>query len=150
MDNLARLRDPKSGVAAGFIQGGTVTKEEAAGLDSLGTVFYEPLWFFYRSGIGDGMQALRGRRVSIGPEGSGAHALALELIKRTKLDALVGKFVALPLQAAAEKLIVGEIDAAFMVASWDSPVVQQLVNAKGIELTDFPRADACISRCTHF
>jgi hypothetical protein len=83
--------------------------------------------------------------VSIGPEGSGAHALALELIKRTKLDALVGKFVALPLQAAAEKLIVGEIDAAFMVASWDSPVVQQLVNAKGIELTDFPRADAYIA-----
>jgi hypothetical protein len=40
---------------------------------------------------------------------------------------------ALAPQAAAEKLIAGEIDAAFIVTGWDSPVVQSLLNADGIE-----------------
>ncbi|MFY9601882.1 MAG: hypothetical protein WAR02_16735, partial [Pseudolabrys sp.] len=66
LENLARLRDPRSGVGVGFIQGGTNTQKESPDVESLGTVFYEPLWFFYRSEIGDNIQALRGRRVSIG------------------------------------------------------------------------------------
>jgi hypothetical protein len=41
MENLVRLRDPKSGVSVGFIQGGTTTKKESPELESLGTVFYE-------------------------------------------------------------------------------------------------------------
>ena len=45
---------------------------------------------------------------------------------------------------AAEKLIAGDIDVAFMVASWGSPVVQRLITAEGIQLRSFPRADAYI------
>ncbi|MFZ0425097.1 MAG: TAXI family TRAP transporter solute-binding subunit [Xanthobacteraceae bacterium] len=145
VENLARLRDPKSGVSVGFIQGGTVSKADSAGLESLGTVAYEPLWLFYRGEIGAGMQALRGRRVSIGPEGSGARALALELIRKTRFDTIVGEFSGLTLEDAATKLIAGDIDAAFIVASWDSPVVQRLINADGIQLTSFARADAYLA-----
>ena len=85
---------------------------------SWGTVFYEPLWLFYRSEIGEGIQALRGRRLSIGPEGSGGRALALELVKRTNIS---GEFLGLTPRIAAEKLITGDIDAAFIVTSWDFP-----------------------------
>jgi TRAP-type uncharacterized transport system substrate-binding protein len=145
LENLARLRDPESGVGVGFIQGGTTTKNESPNLESLGTVFYEPLWFFYRSEIGGGMQGLRGRRLSIGPEGSGGRALALELVKRTKIDSIVGELLGYAPQVAAEKLIAGDIDAAFIVTGWDSPVVQRLLNAKGIELASFPRADAYVA-----
>jgi TRAP-type uncharacterized transport system substrate-binding protein len=145
IENLARLRDPESGVGVGFIQGGTTTKKESPNLESLGTVFYEPLWFFYRSEIGGGMQGLRGRRVSIGPEGSGGRALALELVKRTKIDSIVGELLGYAPQVAAEKLIAGDIDAAFIVTGWDSPVVQRLLNAKGIELASYPRADAYVA-----
>ncbi|MFZ2092256.1 MAG: TAXI family TRAP transporter solute-binding subunit, partial [Pseudolabrys sp.] len=142
LENLARLRDPRSGVGVGFIQGGTTTQKESPDVESLGTVFYEPLWFFYRSEIGDNIQALRGRRVSIGPEGSGARALALELIKRFKLDTIIGEISGYAPQAAAEKLIAGDIDAAFIVTTWDSPVVQHLISAQGIGLASVPRADA--------
>jgi hypothetical protein len=147
IENLARLRDPKSGVDVGFIQGGTTTKKESPELESLGTLFYEPLWFFYRREIGEasGMPALRGRRISIGPEGSGTRALALELVKRTKIDSIVGELLALTPQVAAESLIAGEIDAAFIITAWDSPVVQRLINAKGIELGSFQRADAFLA-----
>ena len=145
LENLARLRDPRSGVGVGFIQAGTTTQKESPDVESLGTVFYEPLWFFYRSEIGDNIQALRGRRVSIGPEGSGARALALELVKKFKLDTIIGEISGYAPQAAAEKLIAGDIDAAFIVTTWDSPVVQRLISAQGIGLASVPRADAYIA-----
>lgn len=145
LENLARLRDPKSGVDVAFIQGGTTTEKESPDVEALGTIFYEPLWFFYRSEIGDGLRALRGRRVSIGPEGSGTRALALELIKRFKLDTVIGEISGFTPQAAADKLIAGDIDAAFIITGWDSPVVQQLMDAKDIALAAAPRADAYIA-----
>ena len=142
LENLALLRDPRSGIGVAFIQGGTTNKKESPDVMSLGAVFYEPLWLFYRSEIGEGIQALRGRRLSIGPEGSGGRALALELVKRTNIS---GEFLGLTPRIAAEKLITGDIDAAFIVTSWDSPVVQHLMTAKGIELASYPRADAYVA-----
>lgn len=68
--------------------------------------------------------------------------MALDLAKRTRVDTIVSAFLDLPPVAAAEKLIVGDIDAAFIVTGWDSPVVQRLVSAKGIDIGSFQRADA--------
>src|SRR5499426_3262416 len=48
------LRDPRSGVSVGLMQGGVVGVMQGggaantAGLESLGTVAYEPLWWFRR------------------------------------------------------------------------------------------------------
>ena len=145
LDNLARLHDRRSGVQVGFIQGGTTTKEESPNVESLGTVFFEPLWVFYRSGIGRGIEAFRSRRVSIGPEGSGGRALALEILKRNKIDAIVGELLGFPPQEAADKLIAGEIDIAFIVSGWDSPVVRRLMEADGIEVVSAPRPDALVA-----
>jgi len=145
VENLRQLRDSKSGISVGFIQGGITTKKESPQLESLGTIFYEPLWLFTRAEIGDGVQALRGRRLSIGPEGSGGRALALQIMSRTKIDSIIGELSGFAPQVAAEKLIAGEIDAAFIVTGWESPVVQSLLNAKGIEVKGFQRADAYIA-----
>jgi TRAP-type uncharacterized transport system substrate-binding protein len=145
LENLRRLRDSKSGVSVGFTQGGTTTKKESPELESLGTIFYEPLWLFRRGEIGEGAQGLRGRRLSIGPEGSGGRALALQIISRTKLDSIIGELSGFPPQVAAEKLIAGDIDAAFIVTGWESPVIQSLLNAKGIEADSYLHADALIA-----
>ena len=91
------------------------------------------------------MQALRGRRLSIGPEGSGGRALALQIIERTKIDSIIGELSAFAPQVAAEKLIAGDIDAAFVVTAWESPVVQTLLKAKGIELSSFQHAEAFVA-----
>ncbi|WP_083632817.1 TAXI family TRAP transporter solute-binding subunit [Bradyrhizobium sp. NAS96.2] len=143
--NLRYLLDPTSQVSVGFIQGGTTTRKEAPKLESLGTVFYEPLWLFRRAGIGEGVQGLRGRRLSIGAEGSGGRALAQRVVERTRLDSIVGELSGFPPQAAAEKLIAGDIDAAFIVTAWESPVVQSLLHATGIELSSAQRADAFVA-----
>ena len=50
VENLALLRDPHSGVNIALVQGGSVG--QAVGeLESLGTLFYEPLWIFHRGGL---------------------------------------------------------------------------------------------------
>jgi TRAP-type uncharacterized transport system substrate-binding protein len=147
-ENLARLRDPHSGVSVGFIQGGITTQKESPDLVSLGAIFYEPLWLFHQRELelnGLNLNALRGRKVSIGPEGSGTRALSLELLRRNGIsqDAFVP--MALSPEEAGRKLLNREIDAVFMLTSWDSMVVRQLLAAETIELASFPRADAYVA-----
>ena len=146
-ENLALLLDPHSGVSVGLIQGGTVGADVSSKLESLGTVFYEPLWLFRKRGSGNRGLAedLRGRRISIGPVGSGTRALSLELLKRNRIDGQVSELLALASQAAGEKLSSGEIDAAFILGAWEAPIVQKLLADERIELASFPNADAYIA-----
>jgi len=141
LDNLRRLQDSRSGISVGFIQSGTTSRKESPQLESLGTVFYEPLWLFRRAG----QQGLQDRRISIGPEGSGGRALALQILSRTKLDSVVGELSGFAPKVAAEKLIVGEIDAAFIVTGWESPVVQSLLKTGDIEAAGYQYADALVA-----
>lgn len=146
VENRGLLLDPHSGVSVGLIEGGINYTDDTSGLESLGTVFYEPLWWFHKREIrGVGVDGLRGQKVSIGPEGSGTRALSLELAKRTGMERQVDEWLALPPRAAGEKLLAGEIDVAFMMTSWESPVVQQLLADQRIELSGFPHADAFVA-----
>lgn len=146
LENLSQLRDPHSGVSVGFVQGGTADHRDSSDLLSLGTIFYEPLWLFHRRELEfTGLSSLRGRKVSIGPEGSGTRALSLELLQRNGIaqDALVP--IALSPEEAGERLLNREIDAAFMLTSWDSEVVRRLLADQAVELASFPRADAYVA-----
>ena len=145
-ENLALLRDPRSGVSLALMQGGIIGPDDAAGLDPLGTIFYEPLWLFHRRELqGDGLDALRGRKVSVGPEGGGTRVLALELLRRSGLESQTGELLALGPQASSDKLLAGEIDAAFMMSAWDSPVVQTLLADGRIALASYSRADTYVA-----
>src|SRR5262245_1623962 len=144
VENLALLRDPKSGVDMALVQGGSIGNS-AGELESLGTLFYEPLWIFHRGGVeGATLAALRGRQVSIGPVGRGSHALLLRLLKLNEMDQGV-ELLTLPPEDAADKLLAGEIDAAALLASWDAPVVQQLITNDQVELLNLARADAYVA-----
>jgi len=155
LENLARLRDPRSNVDVGFLQSGITSRKEAPGLESLGTIFYEPLWFFYREEIiggkdlqrlrDKGIEIFRGKKISIGPEGSGTRALTLKLFALNGIDQHFATLLSLTPQESGDKLLRGEIDGALMLTSWDAPVVQRLLTAKGIELASFPRTNAYIA-----
>ena len=146
VEKLAMLRDPRSGVECRSDAGWHCRRGEQIGTRIAGTLFYEPLWWFHRREIqGVGVDGLRGRKISIGPEGSGTRALALELIKRIGIEGRSANCWPCAPPAAAEKLFAGEIDVAFMVTAWDSPVVQQLLTDDRIGLSGFPRADAFIA-----
>src|SRR5262245_8386669 len=146
VENHALLLDPHSGVSVGLIEGGIGGAGDVSGLESLGTLFYEPLWWFHQREIrGVGVDGLRGQKVSIGPQGCGTRALSLGLAKRTGMERQVGEWLALAPRVAGEKLLAGDIDVAFMMTSWESPVVQQLLSDERIELSGFPHADAFVA-----
>jgi TRAP transporter TAXI family solute receptor len=145
IENLAMLHDPHSGVSVALVQGGSVGAGQKSGLESLGTLFYEPMWWFHRREIqGEGVPSLLGRKVSIGPEGSGTRALALSLIKAAGIEQQV-EWLPLAPRESADKLLAGEIDVAFMMTSWESPVVRQLLADERVELSGFPRAAAYVA-----
>jgi len=146
VENLARLRDPSSGMSVGFSQGGLTDARQSPELVSLGTMFYEPLWFFCRGdGCGQGVRNLRGKKISIGPEGSGTRALVERLLALNGFDDGAVEKLSFSAAESAEPLLRGEIDAAAMVASWSTPGVRKLLASTDIELIDFPRTDAYVA-----
>jgi TRAP-type uncharacterized transport system substrate-binding protein len=148
VDNLRRLEDPASGPSVGFVQGGTASVGDRAKstLVSLGTLNFEPLWFFHvRSLKAFTTEDLRGKRIDIGAEGSGTRALALRLLAANRIEAGFARFVALKPSEAAEQLLSGELSAAYLSEPWDSPVVQRLLTSGQVEPFNYPRADAYVA-----
>jgi len=147
-ENLALLLDPNSGVNVGLVQGGTIGAEASSKLESLGTLFYEPLWLFHKREVGNtkGHLDLRGRRISVGSLGSGTRELTLELLKRNGIDGQNSELLALTTKESEEKLLAGEIDALGTVNAWEAPIVQKLITDEHIELYSFAaRADAYVA-----
>ncbi len=145
VENLARLRDPRSGVSVGFVMAG-LAGAQGNGLLSLGTIAYEPFWLFERAaGRGIAAEGIVGKRVSISPEGSGTRALALEIVSLLGADRRASGLLGLQPREAADRLLRGEIDALALVASWDAPLVRQLAASPEVSLVAFPRADALVA-----
>ena len=116
--------------------------EDDSGLLSLGSLFYEPVWVFYR-GERDlsRLTELRGKRIAIGQEGSGVRQLAQQLLAANEIEA-GEQLVPLSGLSAAEELQQGRIDAAFIIASESAPVVQVLLRSPGIRLMSFAQSGA--------
>ena len=149
-ENLERLRDPRSGVDAGFVQAGTTDERESPDLVSLGTLFYEPLWVFRREGsMAQLLRDLPNATISVGEPGSATHPLALQLLALNHMDANVQLRIYAP-EEAARQLIAGKIDVAMMLAGWNSTAVQMLLHAPGIELMGLKRADAYVALAPKF
>jgi hypothetical protein len=131
-------------VAAALVQGGTSGKTpEEAGLRSLGSVYFEPLWVFHRRTLPVGrLTDLQGLRTAIGAEGSGTRSLALQLLADNGITPGNSPLLETGGQAAADALLNGELDAAFFVASPLSPVVRRLLEDGQIQLLSFARAEA--------
>jgi TRAP-type uncharacterized transport system substrate-binding protein len=146
VENLKRLNDRSAGVNVGFVQGGLTSEDQSPDLVSLGTLFYEPLWVFYRgSHPGARLERFRGTRISVGPEGSGTRALAMQLLALNDIDKSNAQLLPLSIPQAGNALLRGEIDAAIIVTSWDTPLVRQLLASSEIHLHNFERADAYVA-----
>jgi TRAP-type uncharacterized transport system substrate-binding protein len=145
-DNLARLRDPKSGVSAAFVQSGTTSAAESRDLVSLGTLFYEPLWIFCRCPLkGMAFHENLGTHVSIGPEGSATRALTLKLMKLNGVDPARFRLEGFTPGQAADAMLAGHLDSAIIDTAWGSPAVQRLIADPTINIANFPRADAYVA-----
>jgi TRAP-type uncharacterized transport system substrate-binding protein len=149
LENLKRLNDPAYRVDVGFVQGGLTDGVNVDKLVSLGSVFHEPLALFYRGKTPiSWLSELNGKRLAIGPVGSGTHALALILLKANGIEP-GGATVLLDLsgEKAAQDLLGNNIDAAFLMGdSATPPVMRTLLRTPGIRLLNFAQADAYARR----
>jgi TRAP transporter TAXI family solute receptor len=140
VENVKKLTAKEPPVDIGFVQGGISTGNKD--IIALGSVYYEPLWVFYR---GDStithITQLKDKKIAIGAEGSGTQALARIVLNKNgitnsaNLKPITGK------QAAAE-LKAGNIDVMFMVASPKSKLVQELLADEQTKIMSFQRAES--------
>jgi TRAP-type uncharacterized transport system substrate-binding protein len=157
-ENLALLNDAGAGVDIAFVQGGSadaVASEEGSTLQSLGSMFQEPVWLFYRSDSAqrllqqprlDRLVQLTGWRVNIGAPGSGVPVLAKRLLEANGIEAQSIALTEQPITPAVAELLEGRIDAVVLASAPESLMVQMLLQTPGIELFNFAQADAYTRR----
>ena len=105
VENVNLLRDEDSDVYVGMVQTGIADPAQCEKLNSLCSLYREPLWIFYRgSETVDRLSQLIGRRVAIGPEGSGTRAIARQLLQANSIDETQADFIAKSGNDAAEAL----------------------------------------------
>jgi TRAP-type uncharacterized transport system substrate-binding protein len=151
-ENLERLRNAEFEVDAAFIQGGTARLGEEDELVSLGDMYYEPLWIFYREAAlrgGNRVLDLKGKRVAIGGAGSGTHHLAMELLAANGLDAKNTKLIELGGLSLVESMQKSEVDAVFVVGPTQSSLVWALLYTPGVGLMSLAHAEAYTRRFPH-
>ena len=141
--NLQLLRDGK--VDLGFVQGGTSTYTEAdeAQLASLGSLFIEPLWLFYKSAADlSSLSALAGKRVNTGTPGSGVPSLMGKLFDSNRIDPATLTLSQLEQTPATVAFLGGDLDAIVFASAPESLMVQMLLQTPGVKLMNFAQSEA--------
>ena len=143
VENLTNLALEDSEVEVAFVQSGNGDADDYPGLVSLGSVYYEPVWIFYRgAALRDQLRQLRGKRIAVGAMGSGTRRLATQLLLVNQAWGSPTKTVDLSGDAAAEALLRGEVDAVFLVGPPEVPYVRRLLLAPEAKLLSFDRTAA--------
>jgi hypothetical protein len=148
-ENLKRLIDPKFRTDIGFVQGGVASGLNIDKLVSLGSVFPEPLLIFYRGAKPvELLSELKGKRLAIGPEGSGTRTLALALLAANGIEPGGGTvLIDQDLDDAAKIMIAGKIDAVFLAGdSAEVKTMRTLMRSPGIHLYSFIQAEGYARR----
>ena len=160
LENRAKLLDDDAGIAAAFVQTGSATADDAQWLSTIAGIYPEPMWVFYRA-TKPLMQAseLAGKKIAIGPRGSGTRHLALDVFAAYGVDLEAQPHLDITGREGAEALLKGkgtrkgkgkdkdedEVDAMVIVTGEESTVVQTLLREPGILLLEFPQS-AALSR----
>jgi TRAP transporter TAXI family solute receptor len=143
VENLDLLRSDPPGADFAFVQGGIGTATDTAGSEALGSVFHEPVFVLARRSLGAARLAdLAGRRIAIGPPGSGTRALALALLDFNGLALRPEETLPLGGQEARDALRAGQVDAAIFVIAHPLPSLGELLHDPALELLGFERAEA--------
>lgn len=149
--NLQWLREGKADF--GFVQGGSddLAAKQERGMESLGSLFVEPVWLFYREASAskvapdatlNTLGQLKGLRVNVGTEGSGVPSLMAKLIEVNRIDAKTIRISRLEQTPATVAFLNGELDALVFASAPESLMVQMLLQTPGIKLMNFAQSEA--------
>ena len=142
-DNEQFLHNPKSGVDVAFMHGGIVRPQERGHLSMLMTLYYEPLWIFYRDPATlTQLDELRGKQVAIGSPGSGIRTFVEPLLAANDITYSNTRLSPLVNLEALHALQRGEIDAALFIGQVQLPAVWEALHDPSLKLMSLDRADA--------
>src|SRR5262249_10801984 len=142
-ENLKLLADPRSGVDIALVQSGVSNSRQSPGLLSLGRVSYQALWLFYRGTEAlDNPRLIKGKRIAIGPVGSGTRLMALQVLGASGVNENTATLLPIAGAAAVEALNKGTLDAIFVANPPESPTVQALLRHSDVRLMNITRAEA--------
>lgn len=151
-DNLRLLREGKADL--GFVQGGTAETGalDDADLESLGSLFLEPVWLFYRETAApadttpphtlESLTQLPGLRINVGTPGSGVPNLVNKLLDSNRVDPHTLTLSQQEQTPAVVAFLGGELDAIVFASAPESPMVQMLLQTPGVKLMDFAQSEA--------
>lgn len=163
IDTLKALANPNSDVDAGLVKGGFAGSLQGRlastkardwhdttlpKMRSLGRLFYEPIWIFYRgNSVLKDLAQLRGKRIIVGTKQSGSRRIATQLLKANRVEAPESQLLEQDLGDDGQELVKGDVDAAILILPAESPRVQKLLRTEGIRLMDMAaEADAYTTR----
>ena len=147
VENLQLLSDKNSGVDVIFKQGGVETVSSSKDMVSLGSIYYEPLWVFYRANLSiHHLTDMLGMKIAIGLEGSGIKALSLKLLALNGVTPENSRFLHFGMVESVEKLIAGDIDVAFFVVATREKNITKLLYAPNVKMLSFRRGEAYTQR----
>jgi hypothetical protein len=150
VDNAQLLNDPASRVDAAFMQGGVIDPAQGGRIVMIASLYYEPLWVFYRGGDTlTRLDELRYRKIAIGAPGQGVRAFVEPLLAANNVTAFNSQLLPLANVEALRALQAGHIDAAMFVGGVQSPAIYQALNDANLKLMSFSRADAYVRRFPH-
>lgn len=145
--NLNALKDANSDVQAGIVQGGLANGIDAPNLNSMGRLLTEPVWIFYRSPDKlDHITQLKGKRILIGPEGSGTSFLAKKLLDANGITPENSTLISMELPDYVDAMSNGAADAGFLVLGAEARTVQRLLRLPDTKLMSMAQADALMQR----
>ena len=150
VENYHLLKAEDSDVDFGFVHGGIGKAEDAPDLLSLGGMYSEPVWVFHRLGARiERLTQLKGRRIAIGPLGSGTRRLAASLLVASGVPIPHGPVADLTGDAAVRALQEGRADVVVLVASPQSRAVNALLRDRRVQLVSFSHAEAYTRHFPH-
>ena len=143
VENVALLQDPKSGVQITFVTGGVSDGKHAPGILSLGTVYNQPYWIFYSSTEPlDRLSQLKGKRIAVGPEGSGTRLSAEKILGKGGVNSETATLLPFAGLAAVKALSDKKVDAVWIIGSPDATAVKSFLENPDVRLLGFPMAEA--------
>lgn len=147
-DNLKRLLDPNAEGDVAFVLGGLTDGLDVSQLMSLGSVFVQPVLVFYRgTKTVEVLSDFTGKRIAVGPEGSGTNAIAMKFLAANGMDKGPTQLLDLDGDDAVEALKKGRVDVAFLMGELvRGQVTRELLKVPGIHLMNFRQADGYTRR----
>ena len=140
--NLQWLSEGK--VDLGFVQGGSsAEKQKSQTLVSLGSLFVEPLWLFYRSTTPlDALPHFAHLRMNVGTVGSGLPHLMSQLFEINGMDEGTLKLSRLSQTPATVAFLNNDLDALLFASAPESSMVQMLLQTPGVRLMNVAQSEA--------